>query len=260
MRERIVEHDTKLATAREELENRQIRLSGKTEPDALRFEERDKEIREEERAFHQALGKLTTEIDRLQKKQRELARAWTDYKANIQQAAEDYELARKLRGDTGIGLQRYVLAVMFGQVIGEANRMLDSVHGGRYHLFRTDERGTGNKRGLELKVHDNRSPEKEGRSVSLLSGGEKFLVSLALSIGMSAVAQRSGVQIEALFIDEGFGTLDNSSIQDALTVLEGVRRSSGMIGIISHVALLEGAIQTQLRVVKRETGSTIVME
>ena len=83
---------------------------------------------------------------------------------------------------------------------------------------------------------------------------------LALSIGMSAVAQRSGVQIEALFIDEGFGTLDENSINDAMNVLDSVRRSSGMIGIISHVKLLEDNIPTQLHVQKRETGSTIEME
>ena len=90
---------------------------------------------------------------------------------NIHQAESDLAFAKKLRGDTGIGLQRYVLAIMFNQVIGEANRMLSKVHGGRYHLFRSDDKGAGNKRGLELKVHDNRSPEKEGRSVAMLSGG-----------------------------------------------------------------------------------------
>ena len=93
----------------------------------------------------------------------------------------------------------------------------------------------------------------------MLSGGEKFLVSLSLSIGMSAVAQKSGVQIEALFIDEGFGTLDDSSIHDALDVLDGVRKGSGIVGIISHVALLEDNIPTHLEVVKSEAGSSIVL-
>lgn len=113
-------------------------------------------------------------------------------------------------------------------------------------------------RGLELKVYDNRSPDTEGRSVAMLSGGEKFLVSLSLSIGMSTVAQKTGVQIEALFIDEGFGTLDDSSIHDAMDILESVRRSSGMIGIIIHVQLLENNIPTHLEVIKANGGSTIV--
>ena len=93
-------------------------------------------------------------------------------------------------------------------------------------MFRSDDKGAGNKRGLELKVHDNRSPEREGRSVAMLSGGEKFLVSLSLSIGMSTIAQKSGVQIEALFIDEGFGTLDDGSIHDAMDVLDSVCKES----------------------------------
>ena len=91
----------------------------------------------------------------------------------------------------------------------------------------------------------------------MLSGGEKFLVSLALSIGMSTVAQKSGVQIEALFIDEGFGTLDDSSIDDAMDILEGVRKGNGTIGIISHIPLLESAITTKLEVVSSEEGSQI---
>ena len=175
----------------------------------------------------------------------------------IQQAEDDLAFAKKLRGDSGIGLQRYVLAVMFNQVIGEANRMLEKVHGGRYRLYRSDDKGAGNKRGLELRVHDNRSPETEGRSVSTLSGGEKFLVSLSLSIGMSTIAQKTGVQIEALFIDEGFGTLDDSSIHDAMDILESVRKSSGLIGIISHVQLLESCIPTHLEVIKTSAGSII---
>ena len=137
--------------------------------------------------------------------------------------------------------------------------MLLDVHGGRYQLQRSDEKGKGNKRGLELIAHDNRVPNEEGRNVSMLSGGEKFLVSLALSIGMSAVAQKSGLKLDALFIDEGFGTLDESSINDAITVLESVKRNSGMIGIISHVKVLDENITRHLEVVKTSSGSRIVV-
>lgn len=106
----------------------------------------------------------------------------------------------------------------------------------------------------------------EGGVVIEVSPGDQFfilickliLVSLSLSIGMSTVAQKTGVQIEALFIDEGFGTLDDSSIHDAMDILESVRRSSGMIGIISHVQLLENNIPTHLEVIKANGGSTIV--
>lgn len=255
--EQIVSYDTSCRDNKTALEEKQAELQGRMEPDADLFESRQAEIRAESTVFDRRDGELKTEIQRLEKKLSHLAQKDQHYQEHFRQAESDYAFARKLRGDTGIGIQRYVLAVMFNQVIGEANRMLANVHGGRYQLFRSDDKGTGNKRGLELKVHDNRCPEKEGRSVGMLSGGEKFLVSLALSIGMSTVAQKSGVQIETLLIDEGFGTLDDQSIHDAMNVLDSVRKSSGTIGIISHVQLLEANIPTHLEVIKMETGSTI---
>ena len=255
----IVSYETSLSDVGKELEKKKDELKEKVEPDKSKFEERQNEITDELSSFKGKSTEIITTVARLEQKLKELKKSKAHYDKNIRQAESDLAFAKKLRGDTGIGLQRYVLAIMFNQVIAEANRMLSKVHGGRYHLFRTDDKGNGNKRGLELKVHDNRSPEREGRSVGMLSGGEKFLVSLALSIGMSAVAQKSGVQIEALFIDEGFGTLDDSSIHDAMDVLDSVRKGTGTIGIISHVRLLEANIPTHLEVIKKESGSTITV-
>ena len=258
--EKISSYDGDVKHNREALEQTQQALCGLTPPDSSQFDARQREIQAQRDSFAGTEVQLKTDIDRLTKKQTALAGKQAHFDRHCQQYTDDLEFAKKLRGDSGIGLQRYVLAILFQQVIGEANRMLGKVHGGRYHLYRSDDKGKGNKRGLELKVYDNRRPDTEGRSVSMLSGGEKFLVSLALSIGMSTVAQKGGVQIEALFIDEGFGTLDDSSIHDAMEVLESVRRSSGMIGIISHVQLLESNIPTHLEVVKSGSGSYLQME
>lgn len=258
--EKISSYDGDVKHNRETLEQTQQALCGLTPPDSSRFAARQQEIQEQRDSFTKMETQLNKDIDRLTQKQTALAGKQAHFDRHCQQYTDDLEFAKKLRGDSGIGLQRYVLAILFQQVIGEANRMLGKVHGGRYHLYRSDDKGKGNKRGLELKVYDNRRPDTEGRSVSMLSGGEKFLVSLALSIGMSTVAQKGGVQIEALFIDEGFGTLDDSSIHDAMEVLESVRRSSGMIGIISHVQLLESNIPTHLEVVKSGSGSCLRME
>lgn len=257
MHGQIVAYETSCKENAAALREKQSELSTVSEPNASLFEDRQAEITGEASEFNRKDAELAGTIARWEKKHKNLAEKSRHFAENIHQADNDLAFARKLRGDTGIGIQRYVLAVMFNQVIGEANRMLVNVHGGRYQLLRSDEKGSGNKRGLELKVHDNRCPEKEGRTVGMLSGGEKFLVSLALSIGMSTVAQKSGVQIEALFIDEGFGTLDDDSIHDAMNVLDSVRRSSGTIGIISHVQLLEANIPTHLEVVKKDTGSLI---
>ncbi len=258
--EKISSYDGDVKHNREALEQTQQALHGLTPPDSSRFAARQQEIQAQRDSFTKTETQLNKDIGRLTQKQTALAGKQAHFDRHCQQYTDDLEFAKKLRGDSGIGLQRYVLAILFQQVIGEANRMLGKVHGGRYHLYRSDDKGKGNKRGLELKVYDNRRPDTEGRSVSMLSGGEKFLVSLALSIGMSTVAQKGGVQIEALFIDEGFGTLDDSSIHDAMEVLESVRRSSGMIGIISHVQLLESNIPTHLEVVKSNSGSCLRME
>ncbi len=258
--EKISNYDGDVKHNRETLEQTQQALHGLTPPDSSQFTARQREIQAQSGIFDRTEAQLNYDIGRLTQKQTALAGKQAHFDRHCQQYTDDLEFAKKLRGDSGIGLQRYVLAILFQQVIGEANRMLGKVHGGRYHLYRSDDKGKGNKRGLELKVYDNRRPDTEGRSVSMLSGGEKFLVSLALSIGMSTVAQKGGVQIEALFIDEGFGTLDDSSIHDAMEVLESVRRSSGMIGIISHVQLLESNIPTHLEVVKSNSGSCLRME
>ena len=258
--EKISSYDGDVKHNREALEQTQQALHGLTPPDSSQFAARQREIQAQSGIFDRTEAQLNYDIGRLTQKQTALAGKQAHFDRHCQQYTDDLEFAKKLRGDSGIGLQRYVLAILFQQVIGEANRMLGKVHGGRYHLYRSDDKGKGNKRGLELKVYDNRRPDTEGRSVSMLSGGEKFLVSLALSIGMSTVAQKGGVQIEALFIDEGFGTLDDSSIHDAMEVLESVRRSSGMIGIISHVQLLESNIPTHLEVVKSDSGSCLRME
>ena len=166
--------------------------------------------------------------------------------------------ARGLRGSNGISLGRFVLGVMLSSVTAEANRLLEQVHGGRYRLYRTSE-GTGRARrvGLELEVLDGFSGKR--RSVASLSGGEKFLVALTLALGLSAVvqAQSGGVRMETLFIDEGFGSLDPASIQDALGVLAAVAGSRRLVGIISHVEALEESIPASIQVVKGREGSRL---
>ena len=257
LHEEIASHATRMSRINEDLQAIRSELSGRKEPSAAAFESRQKAIQTEAETYHQKASACRLQHARLTEKAAMLQKKQAHYDASIRVAEEDLAFARKLRGDSGIGLRRYVLAVRFNRVLAEANRMLSRVHGGRYQLFRSDEKGTGNKRGLELAVHDSRCPDKEGRSVAMLSGGEKFLVSLALSIGMSTAAQSAGVRIEALFVDEGFGTLDESSVRDALDVLDSVRSGSGIIGIISHVGLLEENIPTHLEVVKTETGSHV---
>ncbi len=173
----------------------------------------------------------------------------------------DAEFVRALRGSVGKSLQRYVLGVRLGQVIAEANGLLAGIYGGRYRLHRSDEsHGAAHKSGLELEVYDHTNDRH--RSVCTLSGGEKFLVALSLAIGLRTVVQneQKGVSLEAMFIDEGFGSLDQSALGDALDILQGVQRGRGLVGIISHVQLLEENIPTKIITKKTAFGSVTALQ
>ncbi|MBR0414136.1 MAG: SMC family ATPase [Clostridia bacterium] len=258
IRQNISDYKAAVSQTKKDIGELKNALEGKPEKDMESILNTIQEINDKIGEYNETKAALDVRIEQMTKTKNEIEELNQKFKDEIQQAQDDFTFAKALRGDTGIGIQRYVLAIMFNKVIAEANKMLKNVHGGRFHLFRSDDKVAGsNKRGLNLKVHDNYSPEKDGRNVALLSGGEKFLVSLSLAIGMSAVAQKSGVKIEAMFIDEGFGTLDEKSIDDALDVLQSVQKANGVVGIISHVQVLEDNISEKLEIVKSNTGSTI---
>lgn len=255
---KIEQYRGSLKTVREQAEAKAAELQGMAEPDPAQIALQSEEIASAKAEYNRKHGALTAECGRLQEKYGQLAADSEKYEAEIREAEDDLTFAKNLRGDTGIGLQRYVLGIMFSSVIKAANEMLKKVHGGRYQLFRTDDKVSGtNKRGLDLKVYDSYSGGDEGRSVSTLSGGEKFLASLALSIGMSAIAKTGGVNIDGIFIDEGFGSLDNDSIDDALDILSSIQKAHGMVGIISHVEVLRSNIPTKIQVIKKRETSTI---
>lgn len=255
----IASYDADVKTARQNLGNLKDELKDLNEPDEEKCHEILKESNRAKEEYIKNKTKLTQEIERLEKKIKLLNKEGEGIEEKIREADEDFVFAKKLRGDSGTGLQRYVLGIMFSSVVTAANRMLEMVHGGRYRLYRSDDKAQGtNKRGLELKVFDKNSEDHDGRFVSTLSGGEKFLASLALSIGMSTVAQKSGIRIEALFIDEGFGSLDDDSIGDAMNVLNSIQEANGLVGIISHVQILQDRIPMKLRVEEDMRGSHIV--
>ena len=259
IRTEIAEHKASVKAADENLKTLQEELKGKINPNKAECDEKLKSISEAENSYAKDKGILESEIGRLKQKKEKLDAKGDGIEEKIHEAEEDFAFAKKLRGDSGTGLQRYVLGIMFSSVVKAANQMLEMVHGGRYSLFRSDDKAQGtNKRGLELKVFDKNSEEHEGRFVSTLSGGEKFLCSLALSIGMSTVAQKSGIKIEALFIDEGFGSLDEDSIGDAMDILDSIQEANGLVGIISHVQILQDRIPNKLRVEQLEKGSHII--
>lgn len=165
---------------------------------------------------------------------------------------------RAFRGDNSIGIERYVLGIMLNGITQYANQLLLKVHNGRYQIYRSEQAsGRTRKYGLELAIYDSYSMAK--RNVVSLSGGEKFLVSLAMSLSLSTIlqARNGGIRLDAMFIDEGFGTLDEHSIADALVVLQTMANTHGIVGIISHVEILKENIPAGIEIIKSRKGSCV---
>ncbi|SHI53345.1 exonuclease SbcC [Dethiosulfatibacter aminovorans DSM 17477] len=156
-----------------------------------------------------------------------------------------------------ITFERYVLAAFLDDILKAANIRLRKMSQGRFVLSRTEELERKNKQsGLELEVFDNYTGKS--RHVKTLSGGEGFKASLSMALGLSDVVQSyaGGVQLDTMFIDEGFGTLDQESLDNAISCLIDLQESGRLVGIISHVQELKERIDTRLEVKSTNTGST----
>lgn len=252
----LIQFRTGLQRARKDLQEKQAELEGREAPDlaSIKAALEGAEMTGKLLSNRLVLAKKTLETMLCDGESLKLRTE--HYDAKRKKVDADLEFANRLRGRSGVSLQRYVLGVMLTSITVEANRLLANVYGGRYRLYRTDEiSGSGHKGGLELEVYDSQTNAR--RSVTTLSGGEKFLVALSLAIGLSTVvqAQGGGIRLEAMFIDEGFGSLDSEAVHDALEVLQGIQRSSGVVGIISHVESLTETIPTRLEISKGKNGS-----
>jgi DNA repair protein SbcC/Rad50 len=152
-------------------------------------------------------------------------------------------------------LSAFVLAARLEEVAATASERLLAMTSGRYSLIHTDARRGAGRSGLGLLACD--AWTGVDRDTSTLSGGETFLASLALALGLADVvtAEAGGTRIEALFVDEGFGSLDEETLDEVMTVLDGLREGGRMVGIVSHVAELKQRIPAQIRVHKGHSGS-----
>ena len=166
-----------------------------------------------------------------------------------------------IRGEDKFSFETYILQYYFRRVVSAANRRLTKMSDGRFHLAISERPGEGNKKtGLDLDVMDEHTGRL--RDVHTLSGGESFLASLSLALGFSDVVQSSagGVQLDTLFIDEGFGTLDDETLARAVAVLQTLADGHCLVGIISHVGALKQRIDRKLIIEKRHEGSHIRLE
>ena len=191
-----------------------------------------------------------------------------DRREELEKACKENAICQRLynlvKGTTGKGkitLEQYIQAAGFDGIIVAANRRLLPMSDGQYELYRQeDSLGKRSNNFLDLEVLDNYTGHR--RPVGNLSGGESFKASLSLALGLSDTVSSNlgGVQMDALFVDEGFGTLDRKSIDSAMEILINLTGSNKLVGIISHREELIENIPQQIKVRKSKDGSQIIIE
>ncbi|OUM39708.1 AAA family ATPase [Arthrobacter sedimenti] len=156
-----------------------------------------------------------------------------------------------------MSLATYVLASRLEQVAAAATERLLQMSDGRYALVHSDATAGNKRSGLGLNVIDGWTGNR--RDTSTLSGGESFMASLALALGLADVVQQEagGLDIETLFVDEGFGSLDDQALEQVMDALEGLRSGGRVVGLVSHVPELKQRVSAQLQVVKGRQGSSL---
>ncbi len=189
-------------------------------------------------------------------------------KEDLERGQKEYTVARRLydlvKGTSGNGkitLEQYIQAAGFDGIIRAANRRLLPMSGGQYELYRQESAvGKQSSNFLDLEVLNNFSGRK--KPAGNLSGGESFMASLSLALGLSDTVSSGmgGIQMEALFVDEGFGTLDRSHIESAMETLRTLSGAGKLVGIISHREELKESISQQIRIEKSNSGSRISVD
>lgn len=240
------------------LQHLKEQIQGLVLADPVKLKEELQEALEEKRDVQQSLSKK-------QESRNLTERTYSSLKtklAGLRETMERYSLVKGLddlangNNKKRLVFEQYVLISCFEEILYAANLRLQTMSAGRYELRRVrgivDARSKDN---LEMEVLDYYTGKY--RSVKTLSGGESFKVSLSLALGMSDViqAQSGGIRVETMFIDEGFGTLDGESLDQACLVLQGLTESNRLIGLISHVPELSEKIPDQIRIHKTNTGS-----
>ncbi|WP_241192313.1 SMC family ATPase, partial [Streptomyces sp. ADI96-02] len=249
-----------VAERRAEQHARQAAERPSAEPEAAlnAYEAAERVLRERASALDAARGRCA-ELARLSDRAAEEVR-------RLGPVRREYERVARLAGLTAgtsadnerkMRLEAYVLAARLEQVAAAATARLQRMSSGRYTLVHSDARTGGRRAGLGLHVVDSWTGSE--RDTSTLSGGETFFVSLALALGLADVVteEAGGVRLDTLFIDEGFGSLDDQTLDEVLDVLDSLRERDRSVGIVSHVADLRRRIPARLEVVKERHGSSV---
>ena len=262
MRDEIKEYDNKLSACNERIKmlKENIGKAEKTDIEKLKADKEEtenslEEITEQKNSLTANISINKRIMDETQKLKTELEESGKRYSTylNISQTANG-ELSKRQK----IAFEQYIQSAYFRSILNEANKRFSYMTNGRFELVKHD--GDSNLKshsGLDIDVFDNYTGKQ--RSVKSLSGGESFKASLCMALGLSEVIQRNagGVKLESMFVDEGFGVLDNESLEQAIEVLNSLSESDRMVGIISHISELKDRIDKKIVVKKGSAGSTV---
>jgi exonuclease SbcC len=264
LRERIERHQAEQSAVAAELADDQARAAAASPPAAP--DERRAQLEAATRALTRACAADSAARDRcaqLDRLSAEAARHSAEFAPLRDEHARLRQLSYLAAGTSSdnqlrMRLESYVLAARLEQVAAAASIRLHRMSSGRYTLVHTDARaGRRTRSGLGLQVVD--AWTGTTRDTATLSGGETFFASLALALGLADVVtdEAGGVRLDTLFIDEGFGSLDDQALDEVLDVLDQLRERERAVGIVSHLADLRHRIPAQLQVVKERDGSTL---
>ena len=253
----VKSNDDQLKTAREDAKDRQFAdISGLSSRVA------------EENATVDGIREHRNEIKKRLEDNAQIAKNISKRRDEYETAKSEYNVLTNLyklvKGDTGNGkitLEQYIQAAGFDGIIRAANNRLGPMSDGQYVLYRReDSLGRRSNTFLDLEVLDNFTGHR--RPVGNLSGGESFKASLSLALGLSDTVSSNigGISMDALFIDEGFGTLDRKSIDSAMETLLSLSDSNKLVGVISHREELIENIPQQIKVKKGREGSSLTIE
>jgi exonuclease SbcC len=229
-------------------------------PDTTQIEQNIENIKQRMSILNDRLQAVAAQKQSLADKASGLAKL-EEQRRQLSQESQYYcKLADDLSGKNPLGLrfESWILGVYLEEVTIFASRRLERISDGRYRLLLKTSPGSGRQRysGLDLEIFDAYTGKK--RPCETLSGGETFLASLSLALALTDVVQSKsgGIQLDSLFIDEGFGSLDDAALEKALSILDEIRETR-MIGLISHVGELESRISSRIEVIKSQNGSRI---
>ncbi|OLN22923.1 hypothetical protein BTO30_07205 [Domibacillus antri] len=258
MKESAERYDEEQRTVQMRIDELQKVTEGLERVDITELDSRIQSLNEEIAEWTNKAGALAAQV----KESIRLREAVDRLSEQMSLVEEEYRLAGHLydiahgKNDLKVTFERYVLASFLEDILAAANTRLANMTNGRFTLERQTARAKGNAQsGLELLAFDQYTGQS--RHVKTLSGGESFKAALSLALGLAEVVQNyaGGVSLETMFVDEGFGTLDPESLDQAIETLMDIQSDGRLVGIISHVPELKERIDARLEVKQSDAGS-----